>query len=87
MQAAIFGGDIEMYADAIKINGEYEIGNAPIKPVPPEFREQAGDYQMNFSGKVHVKPLDLSGCSDEPQYRTLSLVPHTYSVGDALVGN
>lgn len=56
-----------------------------IKPVPVQFQSGPDEFQMNLGGRTQIRPLDLSSCSSEPQYRSLSHVPRVQSEDDDLI--
>lgn len=87
IQATIFGDDIEAFADALERNGVYEFTNFSVKPMPAQYSSRAGDYQISFTSRTRIKPLDLSGCADGPTYRKLSLIPHAFCEDDELIGS
>ncbi|XP_074295872.1 uncharacterized protein LOC141623654 isoform X2 [Silene latifolia] len=80
MRGALFADQVEIFEDAIKRNRVYEITNAPISPVKPEWKTNPTDldYQMTFGRRTIVLPVDNGDDGNYPtiqDYRPISQLP------------
>ncbi|KAH9625530.1 hypothetical protein KSS87_020327 [Heliosperma pusillum] len=77
MRAALFGEQVEMYKEAIVYNGNYEIVNAPIKPMDERWKKDASElnYQMSFGRQTIVQPMDIETGPVEPEYMLIGRIP------------
>ncbi|KAL2936063.1 Replication protein A 70 kDa DNA-binding subunit B [Bienertia sinuspersici] len=75
MRGAIFGDDISTFEQALERNGEYEISNAMIQPVPQQFQLKDNEYQMNFNDRVNVTPLHGESSTHGPKFLSIAEIP------------
>ncbi|XP_074296520.1 uncharacterized protein LOC141626764 [Silene latifolia] len=80
MRGALFADQVEIFEDAIKCNGVYEITNAPISPVKPEWKTNPTnlDFQMTFGRRTIVLPVDNGDDGNDPtiqDYSPISQLP------------
>ncbi|KMT19242.1 hypothetical protein BVRB_1g014240 [Beta vulgaris subsp. vulgaris] len=78
MRGALFFGDqVEGYKEAFVYKGEYEIANAPIKPVEEQFKSSSSelDYQMSFGRQTVIQPINSEANPVLPEYQTISSIP------------
>ncbi|KAL2944535.1 Replication factor A protein 1 [Bienertia sinuspersici] len=54
MRGAIFEDDIPIFEEAIQRNGEYEISDAVIAPVPVQFQKKPNEFQMNLNRRIKL---------------------------------
>ncbi|XP_057249654.1 uncharacterized protein LOC104892916 isoform X2 [Beta vulgaris subsp. vulgaris] len=79
MRGALFGDQVEGYKEAFVYKGEYEIANAPIKPVEEQFKSSSSelDYQMSFGRQTVIQPINTEANPVLPEYQTISSIPKT----------
>lgn len=82
MRGALFENQIEEYESVFKSNQEYEIANAPLKPVLGRYATRDDDCQMSFGGQATIQPLDPEAKSFEPEYVPIAAIPRTTDPGD-----
>ncbi|XP_010691528.1 replication protein A 70 kDa DNA-binding subunit D-like [Beta vulgaris subsp. vulgaris] len=82
MRGALFENQIEEYESVFKSNQEYEIANAPLKPVLGRYATRDDDCQMSFGGQATIQPLDPEAKSFEPEYVPIAAIPRTTDLGD-----
>ncbi|XP_074273427.1 uncharacterized protein LOC141597020 [Silene latifolia] len=80
MHGALFAEQVDIYEDVIKRNGVYEITNAPISPLKPEWKTQPTDldYHMTFAQRTIVLPVSTGDGDNEPailEYRPIFQLP------------
>ncbi|KAK9690055.1 hypothetical protein RND81_09G101300 [Saponaria officinalis] len=77
MRGALFDDQVNIYEDAIKQNRIYEITNAPISPIKPEYKSNPTDldYQMTFSNRTILQPIDMDDASTAINYQPISGLP------------
>ncbi|KAK9666372.1 hypothetical protein RND81_14G180400 [Saponaria officinalis] len=79
MRGALFDDQVNIYEDAIKQNRTYEITNAPISPIKPEYKSNPTDldYQMTFSNRTILQPVDVDEASATINYQPISGLPRS----------
>ncbi|KAL2903287.1 Replication protein A 70 kDa DNA-binding subunit B [Bienertia sinuspersici] len=77
MRGAIFGDDISTFEQALERNGEYEISNAMIQPIPPQFQLKDNEYQMNFNDRVKLTPLHGESSNQGPKFLSIAGIPRS----------
>ncbi|KMT07694.1 hypothetical protein BVRB_6g148170 [Beta vulgaris subsp. vulgaris] len=82
MRGALFENQIEEYETVFKSNQEYEIANAPLKPVLGRYATRDDDCQMSFGGQATVQALDPEAKPLEPEYLPIATIPRTTDAGD-----
>ncbi|KAK9740853.1 hypothetical protein RND81_03G065700 [Saponaria officinalis] len=77
MKGTLFGDHVEGYKDAFIYNGNYEIGNAPIKSCESQWKTSLNDldYQMSFGRQTIIQPIDTESGPILPKYQTIAHVP------------
>ncbi|XP_074271459.1 replication protein A 70 kDa DNA-binding subunit B-like [Silene latifolia] len=77
MRGALFADQVDQYEDAFKHNRLYEITNAPISPLKPEYKLNPTDvdFQMNFGRRTIVLPVDIDDGTNTIDYRPISHLP------------
>ncbi|XP_074271480.1 replication protein A 70 kDa DNA-binding subunit B-like [Silene latifolia] len=77
MCGALFYDQVVVYEDAIKHNKIYEITNARITPLKPEYKtnESGLDYQMTFNNRTIVQLVDIDDDSAVINYHPISHLP------------
>ncbi|KAK9698416.1 hypothetical protein RND81_08G102800 [Saponaria officinalis] len=77
MRGALFNDQVNMYEDAIKQNKIYEITNAPISPVKPEYKSNPADldYQITFNHRTILQPVDIDDAPAIINYQTIAGLP------------
>ncbi|KAK9665106.1 hypothetical protein RND81_14G090700 [Saponaria officinalis] len=66
-----------IYEDAIKPHKIYEITNAPISPVKPEYKSNPADldYQITFNNRTILQPVDIDDAPAIINYQPISGLP------------
>ncbi|KMS97346.1 hypothetical protein BVRB_6g155910 [Beta vulgaris subsp. vulgaris] len=58
MRGALFENQIDEFENVFKHEHEYEIANAPLKPVVGRYATRPDDCQMSFGGQTSIQPVD-----------------------------
>ncbi|KAK9665185.1 hypothetical protein RND81_14G096100 [Saponaria officinalis] len=84
MPEALFDDQVNIYEDAIKQNRIYEITNAPISPIKPEYKSNPTDldYQMTISNRTILQPVDMDDASATINYQPISGLPRATDYGE-----
>ncbi|KAK9690359.1 hypothetical protein RND81_09G122300 [Saponaria officinalis] len=79
MRGALFDDQVNIYEDVIKQNRTYEITNAPITPIKTEYKSNPTDldYQMTFSNRTILQPVDVDEASATINYQPISGLPRS----------
>ncbi|KAK9733504.1 hypothetical protein RND81_04G071500 [Saponaria officinalis] len=77
MRGALFNDQVSIYEDAIKPHKIYEITNAPISPVKPEYKSNPTDldYQITFNHRTILQPVDIDDAPAIINYQPISGLP------------
>ncbi|KAL2893590.1 Replication protein A 70 kDa DNA-binding subunit B [Bienertia sinuspersici] len=75
MKGALFDTDIEKYAEALERNGEYELSNATITAVPPQYASKPNEYSMIINARTEINPLSIDPTVLGPHYQSIATVP------------
>ncbi|KAL2942678.1 Replication protein A 70 kDa DNA-binding subunit B, partial [Bienertia sinuspersici] len=74
MKGALFDTDIEKYAEALERNGEYELSNATITAVPPQYASKSNEYSMIINARTEINPLSIDPTVLGPHYQSIATV-------------
>lgn len=88
MKATLFEGDIDTYAAALKMNGEYELSGVTVRPLREEYRARPDEeFQLTLGGRMRVKTLNVSGCNDGPKFQALANIPTELGEHEPFLGS
>ncbi|KAL2921991.1 Replication protein A 70 kDa DNA-binding subunit B [Bienertia sinuspersici] len=75
MKGALFDNDIERYAEALERNGEYELSNATITPVPQQYASRPNEYSIIINSRAKISPLTTDPEVLGPHYQPIATDP------------
>ena len=73
----LFGDEIDTFKDVLQLGKEYEIANAPLKPIDPKYQKREDECQMTFGGQTIIEPLDPTTGPVLPNYVSINSIPKT----------